>query len=165
MGRLSRRCIMKGLCISTLVLWLFSLKETKGQSNGCTATGYYCVPYYKCGLDYDDGASDTRGRLLEVCCKPKETCKGKCCWGGPSRGIVNSGGRSSGVAWPEKNPKTVEECAKMCEENRDCTAFHYYGPKDTWNNGAAYKHCYLQKFGDMGPYPDDGRDRYSGICS
>ena len=93
-----------------------------------------------------------------------EVCKGGCCWQGPSRYIVNSGGKAEGISgWPEKHD-SVEECAKRCEELPDCQAFHYYGPEDPSPDFNGYKDCYLQKFGDIGPQLGDGRDRYAGVC-
>jgi len=71
------------------------------------------------------------------------------------------GVKISGVGWPEKY-KTVEECARRCEQVENCRAFHYYGDKD---KQGAYQHCYLQSAGKVGPWLDDGRDRYAGVCS
>jgi len=69
------------------------------------------------------------------------------------------GVQASGVGWPEKY-KTVEECARRCEQVENCRAFHYYGDKDK-----VYQDCYLQSAGKVGPWLDDGRDRYAGVCS
>ena len=54
---------------------------------------------------------------------------------------------------------TVELCAQRCEDLPDCKAFHYYGPGDE-----AYKNCFLQKGGEVGPQLDDGRNRLAGVC-
>ena len=88
-----------------------------------------------------------------------DTCEGDCCWQGPSRYIVESKGPSDGKrGWPEKHD-TVGACAKRCEDLSDCKAFHYYGPGDE-----AYKDCYLQKGGVIGPQLSDGRNRFAGVC-
>ena len=88
-----------------------------------------------------------------------ETCEGGCCWEGPSRYIVESLGPADGISgWPEKHD-SVEACAKRCEDLADCQAFHYYDRTDP-----AYRDCYLQKGGVIGPQLDDGRIRLSGEC-
>ena len=68
---------------------------------------------------------------------------------GPADGITG---------WGEKYD-TVELCAQRCEDLPDCKAFHYYGPGDE-----AYKNCFLQKGGEVGPQLDDGRNRLAGVC-
>jgi len=89
----------------------------------------------------------------------QETCQGDCCWQGPSRYIVKSLGPADGITgWGEKYD-TVELCAQRCEDLPDCKAFHYYGPGDE-----AYKNCFLQKGGEVGPQLDDGRNRLAGVC-
>ena len=88
-----------------------------------------------------------------------ETCQGECCWQGPSRYIVESKGRADGItSWPEKYD-TVELCAQRCEDLPDCKAFHYYGPGDN-----AYKDCYLEKGGIIGPQLSDNKNRLAGVC-
>ena len=86
------------------------------------------------------------------------TCEGKCCWKGPSRVILDSGGRATEVGWSEKHA-TVEECSKRCEEVADCQAFHYYGVKDGHKTD-----CYLHKKGYISSQQPDGRDRFAGVC-
>ena len=94
-------------------------------------------------------------KVLDIA-KVLDTCKGTCCWRGPSISIEN-GERASEVEWPE----SVEDCAKRCEELTDCQAFYYYGEKDTEKPKA----CFLHKSGILSLYRNDGRDRYGGICT
>ena len=94
----------------------------------------------------------------------KETCQGKCCWTAASSS--SDGTKISGVAWPLTGVTSIESCAQKCSKNAECNGFHYYGPNDRWNNGAAYGHCYIKQ-GVTGVTSNlgDGRDRYGGICN
>ena len=55
-----------------------------------------------------------------------ETCKGSCCWKGPSYGV--SGGDDIHMA---DGVDTVSDCAKMCDEMENCRVFLYNGSMDT----------------------------------
>eukprot|EP00091_Calanus_sinicus_P010568 TRINITY_DN2447_c0_g1_i4.p2 TRINITY_DN2447_c0_g1~~TRINITY_DN2447_c0_g1_i4.p2 ORF type:complete len:115 (-),score=5.71 TRINITY_DN2447_c0_g1_i4:149-493(-) len=88
---------------------------------------------------------------------PSPRCDGDFCWEGPSRSIIDSKGRATGVKWPEKF-NSVEECAEKCENVADCNAFHYYDRQDK-----VYRDCYLHKGGIISPQLDDGRRRLAGV--
>ena len=104
-------------------------------------------------------ADNNESSQINLCAFLLETCEGDCCWQGPSRYVIESKGPADGIrSWPEEHD-TVDACAKRCEDLSDCRAFHYYGPGE-----AAYKDCYLQKGGVIGPQLSDGIKRFAGVC-